>query len=147
MSSPKFMVIDDDRALLDIMGAILKSLGCDSEPFYDGGLALKELHEKARSDQFEAIFLDIMMPDLDGYEVLKKLKEQPTTASIPVIMLTAKNGYNEIIDGYNGGADYYLTKPVTKDQLVYALDVVLSSEEDSSKEDEPRRRWLLPEAE
>ena len=145
MASPKFMVIDDDRALLDIMNAILTALGCQSETFHEGAAALKALEEPGKPDQFDAIFLDMMMPELDGFEVMKRLRGREETKAIPVIMLTAKSGYNEIIDGYNNGADYYLTKPVTKDQLVYALDVVLSPEVKPSSDGDPKRTFLLPE--
>jgi DNA-binding response OmpR family regulator len=145
MASPKFMVIDDDKALLDIMNAILTALGCQSETFHEGTAALKALEEPGKPDQFDAIFLDMMMPELDGFAVMKRLREREETKAIPVIMLTAKSGYNEIIDGYNNGADYYLTKPVTKDQLVYALDVVLSPEVKPSTDNDPKRTFLLPE--
>jgi DNA-binding response OmpR family regulator len=148
MGSPKFLVIDDDRALLDIMSAILGSLGCQSETFPEGAAALKMLENPGKADEFDAIFLDVMMPDLTGYDVIERLKAKPATKSIPVIMLTAKSGYNEIIEGYNHGADYYLTKPVTKDQLVYALDLVLSPDGSTSVEDDsPRKTFSLPEAE
>ena len=132
MDSPKFMVIDDDKALLDIMGTILSSLGCQSEAFNEGGTALRSLSEPGRAEEFDAIFLDVMMPEMNGYEVLSQLRGAAHTKGIPVIMLTAKGGYDQIIKGYNEGADYYLTKPVTKDQLVFALDLLLSSEEQST---------------
>lgn len=148
MGTPKFLVIDDDRALLDIMSAILGALGCQSETFHEGAAALKMLENQERADEFDAIFLDVMMPEMTGYDVIAKLKERDGTKSIPVIMLTAKSGYNEIIEGYNHGADYYLTKPVTKDQLVYALDLVLSPEDRRSMggEDIPVKTFSLPEA-
>lgn len=148
MGTPKFLVIDDDRALLDIMSAILTSLGCQSETFHEGSTALKMLENQQRADEFDAIFLDVMMPEMTGYDVIAKLKEREGTKGIPVIMLTAKSGYNEIIEGYNHGADYYLTKPVTKDQLVYALDLVLSPEDRRSMggEDPPVKTFSLPEA-
>jgi two-component system sensor histidine kinase ChiS len=111
-------------------------------------MALKMLENQQRADEFDAIFLDVMMPEMTGYDVIAKLKEREGTKGIPVIMLTAKSGYNEIIEGYNHGADYYLTKPVTKDQLVYALDLVLSPEDrrSMSGEDPPVRTFSLPEA-
>ena len=148
MGSPKFLVIDDDRALLDIMSAILGSLGCTSETFPEGAAALKMLESPGKADEFDAIFLDVMMPELTGYDVIERLKAKDATKSIPVIMLTAKSGYNEIIEGYNHGADYYLTKPVTKDQIVFALDLVLSGggENHAEEEDSPKRTFALPEA-
>jgi two-component system response regulator CiaR len=106
------------------------------------------LENPGKADEFDAIFLDVMMPDLNGYDVIERLKAKQATKSIPVIMLTAKSGYNEIIEGYNHGADYYLTKPVTKDQLVYALDLVLSPDGNSSVDDDaPKKAFSLPEAE
>jgi DNA-binding response OmpR family regulator len=135
------MVIDDDKALLDIMSAILGALGCGSETFHEGGRALKALAEPGKVEQIDAIFLDVMMPEMDGYEVLAQLRAAAHTQNIPIIMLTAKGGYDQIIKGYNEGADYYITKPVTKDQLVFALDLLLSGSEGEALDPSDMTQW------
>ena len=65
-----------------------------------------------------------MMPEMDGYQMLNKLKENPKTQSTPVVMLTAKDGDSEILEGYTSGADYYITKPFTIKQLEYGIKIV-----------------------
>ena len=66
-----------------------------------------------------------MMPRMSGLEVLKALKADPATADIPVIMVTAKTTDDDVLHGYQQGADYYITKPFTADELVYGVNLVL----------------------
>jgi twitching motility two-component system response regulator PilG len=66
-----------------------------------------------------------MMPEMDGLEVLTKLKEAAETSSIPVILLTAKVQYEDVLGGYKLGADYYITKPFTSTQLINGINLLL----------------------
>ncbi len=74
----------------------------------------------------DLIILDIMMPEIDGLEVLTRLKGDPSTASIPVILLTAKVQHEDVLGGYKMGADYYITKPFTRSQLLDGVNSILS---------------------
>ena len=73
----------------------------------------------------DLIVLDIMMPQMDGLEVLTRLKGEPATATIPVILLTAKVQYEDVLGGYKMGADYYITKPFTSTQLLNGINLLL----------------------
>ena len=73
----------------------------------------------------DLIILDIMMPQMDGLEVLTRLKEDSGTATIPVILLTAKVQYDDVLGGYKMGADYYITKPFTSTQLINGINLLL----------------------
>jgi len=73
------------------------------------------------------ILLDVMMPGMDGMQVLDHLKVDPKTASIPVVMVTAKTQDEDVLAGYQGGADYYITKPFTTRQILHAIGLVLGS--------------------
>jgi len=73
----------------------------------------------------DLIILDIMMPEMDGLEVLSRLKAVSDTATIPVILLTAKVQYEDVLGGYKLGADYYITKPFTSTQLVNGINLLL----------------------
>ena len=73
----------------------------------------------------DLIVLDIMMPQMDGLEVLTRLKGEPSTATIPVILLTAKVQYEDVLGGYKMGADYYITKPFTSTQLLNGINLLL----------------------
>jgi two-component system, sensor histidine kinase ChiS len=141
MTNPKFLVVDDEPAMLDIASAIFQALGCDVETYPDGASVLRRLEKPGAPDEFEGIFLDVMMPNLSGIEVVQKLKSNEKTQNLPIVLLTAMNTFKDIIAGYNHGADYYITKPITQEQIRYALDLLLTPEEGKSED-----RHILPEA-
>jgi DNA-binding response OmpR family regulator len=126
---PKFLLIDDDKDVLIVAEAIFISLGCDVTLAYGGVEGLEQLSTPEKAGNFDAIFLDVMMPDMNGYEVLKIIKERDHTKQIPVIMLTARDRGNDIIEGYQHGADYYIPKPFNREQLIFGVDLVLGNEE------------------
>ncbi len=70
-----------------------------------------------------------MMPGMDGMQVLDHLKLDPKTASIPVVMVTARTQDEDVLAGYQSGAEYYITKPFTLRQVLYAIGLVLGSQE------------------
>ena len=122
---PKFLLIDDDKDVLTVAEAIFLSLGCEVQTANGGVEGLEELSSPEKAATFDAIFLDVMMPGMNGYEVLKILKDREHTKTIPVIMLTARDRGNDIIEGYQHGADYYIPKPFNREQLVYGVDLVM----------------------
>ena len=83
----------------------------------DGGAAL----ELARTMKYDLMVLDAMMPVMDGFEVLRRLKNDPDTASLPVVMLTARRGEHDVLDALERGAAEYLTKPFIPDELVLRI--------------------------
>jgi len=80
----------------------------------------------------DLIILDIMMPLMDGFEVLTQLKGDLSLASIPVILLTAKVQYEEVLEGYKSGANYYITKPCTAHQLLTGINSLLNRDQGDS---------------
>jgi two-component system phosphate regulon response regulator PhoB len=78
-----------------------------------------------RREAFDLVLLDVMMPGMSGFEVLAEIRTQPATATLPVILLTAKTQDDDLMTGYDGGADYYITKPFTPKQLFYGIEWVL----------------------
>ena len=78
----------------------------------------KEGLEKVRSEKPGLLVLDVMMPYMDGFEVLKSLRRDPETENLPVIMLTAKAQDKDVFEGYHYGADMYLTKPFNPMELI-----------------------------
>ena len=92
-----------------------------------------ELFVGLEAQKPDLIVLDIMMPQMDGLEVLSRLKRDPDTASIPVILLTAKVQHEEVLGGYKMGADYYITKPFTHVQLLTGVNLLLSRDQDYSE--------------
>jgi DNA-binding response OmpR family regulator len=87
--------------------------------------------EQLSREDFDFLILDILMPNKDGWEVLKEVKSNPKTKDIPVIVLTAKNEDSDMFKGYELGASYYLTKPFTKAQLLYGLKLIFEGKGES----------------
>jgi CheY-like chemotaxis protein len=115
------MVVDDNPDLVDIIRLTIESNGFNVRSA-NSGIELFAALEKEKPD---LILLDVMMPDMDGFEVLTRLKSDPGTGSIPVILLTAKVQYEDVLGGYKLGADYYMTKPYTGPQLLTGINRLL----------------------
>ena len=115
--SNKILVADDDRLLRGLLEHKLAVAGFEVDIAEDGGAAL----ELARTMKYDLMVLDAMMPVMDGFEVLRRLKNDPDTASWPVVMLTARRGEHDVLDALERGAAEYLTKPFIPDELVLRI--------------------------
>ena len=115
--SNKILVADDDRLLRGLLEHKLAVAGFEVDIAEDGGAAL----ELARPMKYDLMVLDAMMPVMDGFEVLRRLKNDPDTASLPVVMLTARRGEHDVLDALERGAAEYLTKPFIPDELVLRI--------------------------
>ena len=118
---PKILVVDDEPDALELIGFNLQRAGFDVLTASDGAQAIR----KARNLVPDLIVLDLMLPEVDGLEVCKTLRSESQTASIPVIMLTAKAGEIDRVLGLELGADDYLTKPFSPRELVLRIRNVL----------------------
>ena len=152
---PKFLLVDDDPEALKLLSTILESLGCEAHCVDKGAKALEVLEDKAQAGSFDAVFLDVLMPEMTGLEVLQRLKQLPQAKELPVLMITSEDTGEKIVTGYNVGADYYITKPFTKEQIVYGLDMVLGEQAQDSgdsqdgaedQENKEKTTYFLPEA-
>jgi DNA-binding response OmpR family regulator len=124
VDNPKTILIcDDDPLLVDLLEYRLASRGYAVTVAEDGGKALRRLQEMKP----DAILLDAMMPVIDGYEVLRKIRENPETAKIPVIMLTARKQEQDIVMALELGANDYLVKPFIPEELVARLGRLLEA--------------------
>jgi putative two-component system response regulator len=111
---PKILIVDDEEKNVKLMIAILKNYGYDFETAKNGLEAI----EKAKTFTPDLILLDIMMPEMDGYEACRRLKENPETQRIPVVMVTALADRESRIKGLESGANDFLTKPVDATELI-----------------------------
>ena len=111
----KILYAEDERQLSVAVTEILKMEGFEVTPVYDGGQAIEHI----RSNYYDVVVLDIMMPVMDGIEVLRKMREEGIYTS--VLMLTAKATVNDRIEGLSQGADDYLAKPFAMKELVARL--------------------------
>ena len=124
----KILAVDDERHIVRLVEVNLQRAGYDVVTAYDGREAL----EKVKAESPDLIVLDVMMPYMDGFEVLKNLKADPVTAEIPVIMLTAKAQDADVFRGWQSGVDCYLTKPFNPMELLTFVKRIFDSVSGSS---------------
>ncbi|MEI7553869.1 response regulator [Candidatus Chlorohelix sp.] len=117
----KILVIDDEPGIVDIVETNLLGEGFEVISAKDG----KEGLDKIRSEFPDLVILDVMMPEMDGWQVLRELEKEPETAGIPVIMLTAKAADEDYIYGLEEGAVEYLTKPFFPQELINRIKITL----------------------
>ena len=117
----KILIVDDDRDTLRLVGLLLQRKGYEIIAAERGSQGL----EKAFQETPDLILLDVMMPDMDGFEVLRQVRGNPTTSGIPVIMFTAKTQVDDKVAGFEAGADDYLTKPTHPSELTARVKALL----------------------
>ncbi len=118
----KILIVDDDIETLRLVGLMLQRQGFQIVAANNGTQALSQ----AANEHPDLILLDVMMPDMDGYQVTRKLRKDPTTATTPILMFTAKTQVDDKLAGYEAGVDDYLTKPVHPVELVARIKVLLA---------------------
>jgi two-component system, OmpR family, alkaline phosphatase synthesis response regulator PhoP len=119
----KILVVDDERHIVRLVQVNLERAGYEILTAYDGVEAL----EKVKSESPDMVVLDVMMPRMDGFEVLKNLQADPRYQDIPVIMLTAKAQDADIFKGWSSGVSSYLTKPFNPRELLVFVERIFQS--------------------
>jgi len=117
----RVLVVDDERDIVDMIAYNLGRNGYEAVIAYDGNQALEIIDKQAP----DLIVLDLMLPGLDGMEVARRLKAEPRTARIPILMLTAKGEETDVVVGLTLGADDYVTKPFSMKVLLARVGTVL----------------------
>jgi len=117
----KILVVDDDSAINELIKINLELVGYSVVQALDGtkGFAL------AKQELPNAIVLDVMMPEVDGYTVAQRIRQNPETKNIPILMLTALSQLNDKIKGFDLGVDDYLTKPFEMEELKARIRAIL----------------------
>ena len=119
--APRIMVVDDDPDVVTVLSSFLKREGFVPVEAASGQQCLKIAGE----NHIDLILLDLMMPGMDGFEVIKALKNRPETADIPVIMVTARDDIDARAEGMRLGVSDFLAKPVFRKQLRNRIDAQL----------------------
>jgi DNA-binding response OmpR family regulator len=119
MDKMKILLAEDDNNLGVLLRNYLSAKNYDTELYINGNLAL----EAFNSGAFGLCILDIMMPEMDGLSLAREIRL--TNPNIPVIFLTAKNQKEDIIEGFKSGADDYITKPFSMEELLYRIEAIL----------------------
>ena len=117
----RILVVDDDENILNLEKTILEQKGFDVTAAAGGAEALKLLADRV----FDLVLLDVMMPEVDGFTVCRKIKEDPRLKDIPVIFLTARGGGEALAEGFESGAVMYINKPFTANKLLTIVNTML----------------------
>jgi two-component system sensor histidine kinase/response regulator len=115
------LVVDDNQENLKVISNFLKEDNYKIALAMDGDSALKILEE----NNIDLILLDVMMPEMDGYEVCKLVKANPQTKEIPIIFITAKTQTEDMVEGFNAGAVDYISKPFKRDEMLIRVKIHL----------------------
>ena len=126
----RVLIVDDDPMIRNLVRSILEAEGFDVIEADDGAKGIEILDAEPRPINISLVVLDVVMPRLNGLDTLTRLKLHSHTANLPVLMLTGEDKAEDIMAGYTVGADYYITKPFTRQQLLFGLTLVLKGWED-----------------
>jgi len=126
----KILAVDDERHIVRLVQVNLERAGYEVVTAFDG----KDALEKVASEMPDLVVLDVMMPYMDGFEVLQNLRKNPSTRELPVIMLTAKAQDADVFRGWQSGVDCYLTKPFNPMELISFVKRIFKSLEGEGEE-------------
>ena len=115
----RILIVEDEKLLADSLQAMLEKKGFEVEVAYDG----ESGEEYALLGVYDLLILDVMMPKMNGYELARQ--ERAKRLGVPILMLTARAGLEDRIEGLNAGADYYLTKPFDTRELLACINALL----------------------
>ena len=115
----KILIVEDEKRLADSLKTLLENKGFDVEVAYDGETGW----DYAQLGVYDLLILDVRMPKMDGYQLAREVRAKRN--AIPILMLTARSGLEDRIEGLNAGADYYLTKPFDTRELLACINALL----------------------
>lgn len=127
--TPVILVVDDNQQNLELLQAYLEDMECVTVPAVDGPTAL----DIVAKNPPDLILLDVMMPKMSGFEVCRRIKNDPATTNIPVIMVTALNELGDIERGIDSGSEDFVSKPVNKLELLTRVRTMLKLKHLSDK--------------
>jgi DNA-binding response OmpR family regulator len=117
----KVLIVEDEEKIRKVINILLKNDEVSIEEAESGTEAL----EKIKDGDYDLMILDLMLPGVDGMTILKNIRADSRTASMPVIVVSAKNLDQDILDGFQGGANYYITKPFEPKELIDSIELIL----------------------
>ncbi len=118
------LIVDDNQQNVELLQAYLESLPCRIAVAYDGAQAIEMIRDENQPTP-DLVLLDVMMPRMSGFEVCRKLKDDPKTRGIPIMMVTALNELGDIERGVESGTDDFLSKPVNRLELITRVKSLL----------------------
>lgn len=125
MRKNRILIVEDESSLLKLETILLSVKGFEVTGVCTGSMAL----EKIEADEYDLILLDIMLPDIDGFEICSTLRANPRTAAIPIIMLTGRKTQEDHDRGVSCGADTYIVKPFKSAMVISEINRLLQNSE------------------
>ena len=118
------IVVDDSRAMRMLMGRLLKDVGFDVDEAGDGRQALDRLRERLAEDPVQLALVDWNMPEMSGIELVEAVRSDPAFAALRIVMVTTETELSQVMKALEAGADEYLMKPFTRDDVVGKLELL-----------------------
>lgn len=130
MPKHRILAVDDEPGIARLIKVNLERAGYEVETAGDGA----EAFELIQKNHYDLVLSDVMMPKMDGMELLAKIRENAPTANLPVILLTAKSQDADVTQGYAAGTDMYLTKPFSPPELLTWVERVINNVREAEPE-------------
>ena len=118
----RVLIVEDDPVIQMLVGEVLRGAAYDVRTANDGAAGWTQM----QTDPPELVVLDVMMPEMDGYEVLEHMRAEPATAQIPVLLMTALDSVGDVARGFELGANDYIHKPFNNEDLLARVEALLS---------------------
>jgi two-component system alkaline phosphatase synthesis response regulator PhoP/two-component system response regulator VicR len=125
---PRILAVDDEPNIRRLIQVNLERQGYTVEVAENGAQALEKIRESCP----DLLVSDVMMPEMDGFELVANIRRDPTLENLPIIVLTAKTQDRDVMEGYKRGADMYLTKPFNPAELLNFVKRLLQTQNSSS---------------
>ncbi len=117
----RILVVEDEERIRKIISIIIRGEDIDIDEAADG----KEALDKIFNEKYDLVILDLMIPEIDGFGVLEKVRENEETQDLPIIIVSARTSDRDILEGLKGGANYYIPKPFEPQELTSSLELIL----------------------
>jgi two-component system response regulator ResD len=121
-SGPKrILLVEDEERIRKVINIIIRGEDILVDEAEDGALAV----DKISKNDYDLVILDLMIPEIDGFGVLERIRGEERTRELPVIIVSARTSDKDILDGLKGGANYYIPKPFEPQELISSLELIL----------------------
>lgn len=114
------LIVEDEKPIRETIKSIISAPGISVDEAEDGSSAIM----KIKNNRFDLVILDLIIPKVDGMDVLKEIRGNKETSELPVVILSSRNKDLDLLAGYKSKANYYITKPFTEDQLIKGIELI-----------------------
>ncbi len=117
----RILIVEDEERIRKVINIIIRGENIEIDEASDGQEAL----DKVFSQKYDLVILDLMIPEIDGFGVLEKIRNNKDTKELPVVIVSARSSDRDILEGLKGGANYYIPKPFEPQELISSIELIL----------------------